>query len=74
MMWWIYCYKGVYGVKERDLERPFNLTAKESEALSLKHLEPEEAARRMRIKVGSYKHMLLRAREKMQANFTRARS
>jgi predicted DNA-binding protein (UPF0251 family) len=59
----------MHGVKERDLERPFNLTAKESEALSLKHLEPEEAARRMRIKVGSYKQMLLRVREKMQANF-----
>jgi predicted DNA-binding protein (UPF0251 family) len=51
----------------RNWERPFSLTAKESEALSLKHLEPDEAARRMRIKIGSYKHVLLRAREKVQA-------
>ena len=60
------------GARKRDLERPFHLTATELEALSLKHLEAEEAARRMRIKVGSYKHMLLRAREKMQINFTKS--
>jgi predicted DNA-binding protein (UPF0251 family) len=56
------------------LDRPFKLTAKEAEALSLEYLEAEEAARCMRIKVGSYKHMLLRAREKMQTNFTKAKS
>jgi predicted DNA-binding protein (UPF0251 family) len=62
------------GRRKRDLDRPFNLTATEAEALSLKHLEAEEAAQRMRIKVASYKHMLLRAREKMQTNSTKAKS
>jgi predicted DNA-binding protein (UPF0251 family) len=61
-------------VKERDLERPFNLTARESEALSLKDLEPEEAAGRMRIKVASYIHMLRRATDKIRINSTKAKS
>jgi hypothetical protein len=30
-------------VRKRDSDRPFNLTAKEAEALSLEHLEAEEA-------------------------------
>jgi predicted DNA-binding protein (UPF0251 family) len=56
-------------VRTRDFERPFNLTARESEALSLKDLKPEEAAQRMRIKVASYRHLLLIAKEKTQINF-----
>jgi predicted DNA-binding protein (UPF0251 family) len=66
--------RAVHAGRKRDLEGPFNLTAKESEALSLELLGPEEAAQRMRIKVKSYRHLLLTAREKMRTNFTKAKS